>query len=261
MRWPLDPGLDDLARAWWALPEPRPEVAPRPAATVVLLRDRPAAVSAGAGDRTDSGAGCVEAFVLHRHVTMRFAPGMIVFPGGGLDPTDPTIEDAAVRELFEESGVLLAADGAGSFPDTSGPEWEQRRLDVAEHRRVFTDVLVEAGLRPRTDLLRPWSRWVTPRYLPRRYDTWFFLARLPAGQRARHVEGEAQRSGWASPATLLATDELMQPTRETLRDLAAVTSWAELPQNRSMAPQLSELVEDDGELYLEHEPPDTWRRQ
>lgn len=248
MRWPLESRSLPQARAWWQRPAPRPEVTPRLAATVALVRE-------------SADARGIEVFVLRRHASMAFAPGAVVFAGGGVDRSDGNVARAAVRELFEETGVLLASDEAGAFPDTGTPSWEARRLAVVARSQVLDDELADLRLGWRTDLLLPWSRWVTPRYLPARYDTSFFVAQVPAGQRARHVVGEAVESRWARPVDLLAGNELMRPTRQTLLDLGECTSWADLvaaaERRREWAaqPQLSELVVDDGRFYLEHDLP------
>ena len=140
---------------------------------------------------------------------MAFAAGMYVFPGGAVDPRDadaasagpgrrrptgprrsaPTsrwpaaLVCAAVRETFEESGVLLAGPSAARRRDTTattgrptGSRWSGRDLSLAE-------LLARRGLVLRADLLRPWAHWITPAVEPRRYDTRFFVAALPAGQR------------------------------------------------------------------------------
>lgn len=217
----------------------------RLASTVVLLRP------AGAG---------FEAFAIRRVSTMAFAAGMYAFPGGVVDPRDYTVASpgdesaasaeldwagpppaewaarlgldeaaaravlyAAVREVFEESGVLLAgADPATVVGDVSGDDWEAARVALIDRSVGFAEMLAERGLVPRTDLLAPWSRWITPEFESRRYDTYFFVAVLPAGQRTRDVGGEAALTTWAEPADLF--DEslpMLPPTRSTLRQLGA----------------------------------------
>lgn len=156
-------------------PRGRP-AGPRRSASVVLLRDAP------------EGAG-VEAYLLHRHDRMPFAPSVVVFPGGGVDPVDEGMPDpvlaCALRETEEETTVRLT-----------------------------------------TDALVPWARWVTPVHEPRRYDTTFYLARVPAGQQPRDVSGETERAGWASAAEALEQRAagrltLMPPTWSVLVELAA----------------------------------------
>ena len=148
---------------------------------------------------------------------MDFAGGMCVFPGGGVDPRDfdatvawagPTPADwadrlgadedvaralvcAAVRETFEESGVLLAGDSADTVvADTTGDDWEADRVALESRELSMTDFLTRRGLVLRTDLLGTWSGWLTPVFEPKRYRTWFFVALLPEGQRdPRRVDG------------------------------------------------------------------------
>src|SRR6516165_406517 len=166
---------------------------PRDAATVILIRQAPD----------------LEAFLLRRTRALEFAPGACEFPGGSVDErdADPAIGEtawagpspadvgdqlgisadrarglvcAAVRETFEESGVLLAG--------TSPTDLLRDGAALAEDRRRLLDgalslgeLLGRLGLLLRADLLTPWARWITPEVSPRRFDTWFFAAALPAG--------------------------------------------------------------------------------
>ncbi len=218
-----------------------PPVAPRAAATVLLLRD-------GRG-----GEGGPEVFVLRRVASMAFAPRMHVFPGGGVDPRDADpdlpwagpgpdawgaalgadpvrareLVCAAVRELFEECGVLLAGASPDHLvEDLAGPGWEQDRRALLDHSLALSELLVRRGLVLRSDLLRPWAHWVTPEIEPRRYDTRFFVAALPTGQRARDVGGEADRAGWLGAAAAVREHEsgrlaMLAPTLVSLEEVAA----------------------------------------
>jgi len=186
---------------------------PRNAATVVLLRP-------GADDAP-------EVYLLRRQVSMDFAGGMCVFPGGGVDPRDfdatvawagqtpaawadrlGTDEDvaralvcAAVRETFEESGVLLAGDSADTVvADTTGDDWEADRVALETRELSMTDFLNRRGLVLRTDLLGTWGGWLTPVFEPKRYRTWFFVARLPEGQLTRDVSSESSEVVWLPAA-------------------------------------------------------------
>src|SRR5690349_12761216 len=168
------------------LPAQGPVPEARPAATVALLRDGPLGP---------------EAFLMRRASSMAFAARMHVFPGGGLDPRDggtdvpwagpdlawwadamvvPAQEAAglvcaAVRELFEESGVLLAGPSASSVvSDLTDPSWEDDRQGLLDRTLALSGLLRRRGLVLRSDLLRPWAHWCTPVFEPRRYDTWFF---------------------------------------------------------------------------------------
>ena len=203
-----------------------PAVTPRPAATVVLVRP---------GDP-------FEVYVLRRASTMVFG-GLHAFPGGGVDPSDRpetvrtdwsarlgvlgeqarAIVGAAARELFEETGVLLAGPAHRpdrSVGDVSTPDWEADRLAVATRERTMSDLLARRGLRLRDDLLLPWARWITPEFEPRRFDTWFFVALLPAGQTARDISGEAEGTAWISPARADGL-AMLPPTRSMFNDLSA----------------------------------------
>ncbi|WP_435746040.1 NUDIX hydrolase [Nocardioides sp. SYSU DS0663] len=204
---PLPEHLLDVARAYDA--GDRTPVEPRDAATVVLLRP-----SDGAGP---------EVYLLRRQVSMDFAGGMAVFPGGGVDRRDfdasvawagpgpaewarrlGTDEEraralvcAAVRETFEESGVLLAGPSAETVvDDTTGEDWEADRAALESRELAMTDFLNRRGLVLRTDLLGAWDGWLTPVFEPKRYRTWFFVARLPAGQRTRDVSTESSSVTW-----------------------------------------------------------------
>jgi 8-oxo-dGTP pyrophosphatase MutT (NUDIX family) len=185
---------------------------------------------------------------------MEFAAGMMVFPGGGVDASDtpdaglwsgpppaewgrrlqvePALAErfvsAAVRETFEECGVLLAA---GALPDPA--VLGRERDDVLARRRTLTDVLRGHGLALQADLLRPWARWITPPGYTRRYDTAFFVAAVPPGQEADARTSEAVRADWWSPAVALAEEAaeragLMPPTRRCLQDLAGFDDTAQL---------------------------------
>ncbi len=205
-RAPLPQAFIDQARAY-ASGDATP-AEPRNAATVVLLRD---------------GASGPEVYLLRRQTTMAFAGGMCVFPGGGVDPRDfsedvawagPSVSDwattlgcepelaralvcAAVRETFEEAGVLLAGPSADTVvEDTTGDDWEADRVALESRELSMTDFLVRRGLVLRTDLLGAWSGWLTPVFEPKRYRTWFFVAALPGSQATRDVSSESSSVTW-----------------------------------------------------------------
>jgi len=162
-------------------------------------------------------------YLLRRQTSMAFAAGMCVFPGGGVDPRDfdhavgwggpgpdqwagrlgtdeamaRALVCAAVRETFEESGVLLAGPSATSVvDDTTGGDWESDRVALETRELSFTEFLDKRGLVLRSDLLGAWSGWLTPVFEPRRYRTWFFVAALPSGQRTRDVSSESSAVTW-----------------------------------------------------------------
>lgn len=263
---------------------------PRAAATVVLLRDPPAG--------TASAEPGPQAYLLRRVATMAFAAGMFVFPGGSVDPRDEELPDsawvgppatawagplscdaplarslvcAAVRETFEESGVLLAGPSAGNMVlDTSGDDWEADRLALLDRSLSLAELLRRRSLVLRADLLRAWAHWVTPEFEPRRYDTRFFVAAMPAGQRTRDVGGESDRVAWVRPADALHAHSrgelaMLPPTIITLAELASyrsIDAVLEAGSQRDVRPVLPKIVlGDDAEvrLLLPHDdgyPPD-----
>jgi len=208
-----------------------PEI--RVAATVVLLRD--------------GGAG-VEVWLLTRVAQMAFAAGASVFPGGRVEAADAAVPwsgtpvrlfaerfdctdeqaaalvGAAVRETFEETGVLLSAPAS---------DLGEHRSEVEAGRLLFADLLREHGLAIDADSLRPWARWVTPPGQPRRYDTHFFVAALPHGAQAADVTTESSVAQWVAVADALAEEEqgrrtLMTPTLTTLKALTEFATVAEV---------------------------------
>jgi len=210
---------------------------PRNAATVVLMR--PAADPAGP-----------EIYLLRRQASMAFAGGMCVFPGGGVDPRDfdhavawagPSPESwarrlgvdepmaralvcAAVRETFEESGVLLAGTAESVVADTTGDDWEADRIALEARELSLTEFLDRRDLVLRTDLLGAWAGWLTPVFEPKRYRTWFFAASLPAGQVTRDVSSESSSVAWLPAMTAVEQAEagdifMMPPTYLTCLDV------------------------------------------
>jgi 8-oxo-dGTP pyrophosphatase MutT (NUDIX family) len=204
---------------------------PKLAATVMLLR--PETIG-------------YEIDTIRRVPTMPYAPAMYAFPGGTVDPRDigadfdwsgpapgewaarlgqpepmaRAVVCAAVREVFEETGVLLAS--------VHGDEdFEAERAALVDRRLAFAEFLASHRLSLRTDLLSPWSRWITPEFEPRRYDTYFFLARLPANQMTRNVGGEADVETWLRPAQ--GHDlPMLPPTRVTLAEVAGFSDVDDL---------------------------------
>ncbi|SCE31731.1 hypothetical protein GA0115246_114341, partial [Streptomyces sp. SolWspMP-sol7th] len=148
---------------------------------------------------------------------------------------------AAVRETFEECGVLLAGPDAETVvADVSGPEWEAERAALVAHETSFAAFLNRHALVLRSDLLGGWARWITPEFEARRYDTWFFVAALPEGQRTREVSTEADRTEWVRPVDALHRYEegalqMMPPTVATLRDLVPYGSLAGVMADRGGA--------------------------
>jgi 8-oxo-dGTP pyrophosphatase MutT (NUDIX family) len=288
-------GMADRAREL-ATTGLRPAV-PRDAATVILIR--PEAGTAGTAGTGIDTAG-VEVYLLRRTEALEFAPGACVFPGGSVDvrDADPGIAEtgwagpvpadfgqllgvpadraralvcAAVRETFEESGVLLA----GPAPDELVPDG----ADLAQDRRALLDgslslseLLARRGLLLRADLLTPWARWITPEVSPRRFDTWFFAAALPAGQLAGLAAaageggggggggegggGESDSGTWWRPSAALEAARagqitLLPPTAVTLAELAAYQDVeAVLGARRMITPLLPKVVVEDERAWL-----------
>jgi 8-oxo-dGTP pyrophosphatase MutT (NUDIX family) len=218
------PVSDALAERARALADGRLTPVPaRPASTVVLLRDGP------------NGSNGLELYVLRRRDTMAFAAGMYAFPGGAVDPRDrdsgvPEWECAAARELFEETGVLLAGESPSTLvADATGDDYEADRMALVGKLLSFSEFLSNRGLVLRADLLVPCGHWVTPDAEERRFDTRFYLAALPAGQRTRDVSGEADRVAWVRPADALAAVEkgemrMLPPTAATIAALLEASS-------------------------------------
>ncbi|MFB7375253.1 NUDIX hydrolase [Streptomyces sp. NPDC056222] len=244
--------------------------APRRAATVLLLRD---------------AADGPHVHMLRRRTSMAFAGGAYAYPGGGVDPRDehpvrwagPSLESwaerlgvtgteeaqaivcAAVRETFEEAGVLLAGGTADSVvDDTTGEDWEKDREALVARELSFADFLDRRGLVLRSDLLGAWARWITPEFESRRYDTWFFAAVLPTGQRTRDVSTEADRTVWIRPADAAAGYDrgeltMMPPTISTLRGLERFGTAAEAlaaAQDQDLTPVLAQARLEGDKLIL-----------
>jgi 8-oxo-dGTP pyrophosphatase MutT (NUDIX family) len=193
---------------------------PRPAATVMLVRDR------GAGS-----ARGIEVFLMRRHSAMDFVAGVMVFPGGGVDERDRNADIAwfgpephwwaqrfgvesdlaealvcsAARETFEESGVLFA--GSADDPDSIVADasiYRAERAALENKSLSFGEFLRQENLVLRADLLRPWANWVTPKEeRTRRYDTYFFVGALPEGQRADGDNTETDAAFWTTPQSAL----------------------------------------------------------
>ena len=259
--------------------------APRDAATVMLLRP----AGAGAG---------VEVLMLRRVAAMKFAPGAYVFPGGSVDPADydapvgwhgpdpaefgarlgasaemaRALVCAAVRETFEEAGVLLAGGPDGgplaNPADPSGQSWEADRAALVAGEVTLAELLSRRGLVLRADLLVPWARWITPEGEPRRFDARFFAAALPAGQVATGHAAESDRIEWLPPAAAIAAARagemsLLPPTATTLHDFAvagAAGAGADvagedavmriLGRRRVIEPVVPRLVLEGGQAWL-----------
>ena len=214
-------------------------VTPRPASTILLLRDA-------------TGTDEIEVFMMVRHYEIDFNSGALVFPGGsadkgdqeiiarpelysggeGLDASALSFRIAAIRETFEESGILLARPrGSDALIDAkrAGEIEAAHRVALNEHKISFLDILADNGLQLALDTLVPYAHWITPEGMPKRFDTWFFLAAAPPEQAGAHDGKESTDSIWVSPREALAGGEsgrfkLPFPTTRNLIKLGKQTS-------------------------------------
>lgn len=235
---------------------------PSPAATVVLLRRGPVGP---------------EVLLTRRPSTMAFAAGMMVFPGGRVDPDDAdlrllarsslspaeaaqrlassvepqlavALHLAAIRELFEEAGVLLADPPRPADAEARALDLEAARLDLLAGRSTFADIAerLDLGLRP--DLLVPIARWVTPAAYPRRFDAHFFAAELTAGAAATFVGDEVADHRWTTPHAALDAMarheiEMWIPTSSTLQRLVDVATLGEVAAALAVGPVRRSSIE------------------
>src|SRR3954466_10410359 len=192
-------------------------IAPRPASTILLLRDAAAQKE-------------IEVFMMVRHYEIDFNSGALVFPGGSVDKGDNEIianpalysggegmeagelsfRIAAIRETFEESGILLARPkGSKALVDAkrAGEIEAAHRADLCESKTTFLKVLTDNGMLLALDELVPYAHWITPEGMPKRFDTWFFLAAPPPEQAGAHDGKESTDSIWVSPREALAGGE------------------------------------------------------
>jgi 8-oxo-dGTP pyrophosphatase MutT (NUDIX family) len=216
-------------------------VVARPSASVILVRDAEAGL---------------ETFMVRRHERSHVAPSAFVFPGGTVRADDVlpevTVPDlrsnsplraddaralyvAAVRELFEEAGVLLACDATGALLQVDDADLELQehlaaaRLTMQAHAMSLRDLLDEYQWRPAYTELVPFSHWVTPDLVPVRFDTRFFVARMPPRQNALHCAIETSEGAWLRPVELLDRSyPIVFPTEQHLRRVAPFATVAEL---------------------------------
>jgi len=248
----------------------------------MILRERHGAQHSGVEGSGTEGNG-VDVFMLRRSSTMEFAPRMMVFPGGSVDArdADPSlpwagpspaewgrllIADevtarelvvAAVREVFEECGVLLAGSDVDSVVgDVSGPAWQAERESLLSHELSLAQMLIGRGLVLRSDLLRVRAHWITPEFEPKRYDTRIFAALLPSGQIADDRTSEADHADWTDPARLLkdyasGVAQMLPPTLMCVEQVAAAASIAEfLAAEVHMEPITPVLMQVDGAVVI-----------
>lgn len=254
-------------------------VVPMPSATVTLVRDAPQGM---------------EVLMMKRNLKSGFVPGMYVFPGGGLDETDLAFKSnglcnclddssassalgmscdglaywvAAIREAFEESGLLLARNGSGNVITLTDQGVVER---FAGHRRQlnagtvsFPALLQTENLQIAADQLVYFAHWITPVGLPRRYDTRFFMAEAPAGQEPTQDEQETIEAVWMRPAAALSNHKrgefgMRTPTVRTLETFVDFDSVASL--RKGLLARQSEIravlprIGKDGKRILPGEP-------
>lgn len=250
-------GMTAAVAAWQDVPV-------RPAATVLILRDSPD----------------LQVLMLHRHPDTDFVPGAMLFPGGRVDDRDACAEwaghclgwenhapearglrIAAVREVFEETGLVLTPDPLPA-DFASGDALLALRAGVEAGRVSLLDVLVGAGLRVDLDLLVPLSRWITPPVSHKRFDTHFFLARSPVGQQPLVDGREAVDLEWISPQEGLALERakkrnILLPTRLNLQSICAARTSAEavaIAARQSQAPVEPIVERTDGGIRIVIDP-------
>lgn len=232
----------------WVEHGERTPVKPRPASSVVLIRDAPAGT---------------ETYLSYRRGESPL--GIVGFPGGSIEESDDDdvswfgpspaqwaktlgLDDqnaarrhvaGAIRELFEETGVLLAGPDAVSLVEGSrNPEWMKAREDIASQERTFSDILTRRGLGLRTDLLKPLAHWLSPDFAHRRFDTHYFAAAQPMNQEASVLESKGIWGAWRCAAS-----EVEQARTTALGD--------EVGRPNSVGQTMSELTVPAVELILE----------
>ena len=256
--------------------EPAPAM---PAATVTIVRD---------------ARDGIEVLMMRRNLKSGFVPGMYVFPGGGLDDADLLFKNnglcdclddasasgmlgvaadglaywaAAIREAFEESGLLLARNGAGSLVTLADAEvaarFDAQRRQLNAGELDFAALIAAEGLQLAADQLVYFAHWITPVTAPRRYDTRFFMAEAPPEQEPFHDDHETIAATWISPAGALTLHqrgefEMRTPTVRTLETFANCNDVASLRRSldsiqgnvRPLMPRIGK----DGRRYLPGEP-------
>ena len=244
---PLPPNQKDAAENWVTYGSRTPRAARR-ASSVVLIRDSPNGVETYLGYRKGGSP-----------------LGSVAFPGGSLEIDDeeiipwygPSLSDwskrlgildqrlvrahivCAIRELFEETGVLLAGTDELSVVENYGNEdWMAVREAVAGQDKNFIDVLTKRGLGLRTDLLRPLSHWISPNFALRRFDTRYFAAALPVRQEPSLLQDKGQWAAW-----LVAADVLAARNSTSLGDSVGATDTVGLPLSMITTPAVEVILE------------------
>ncbi|MBV9990081.1 MAG: NUDIX domain-containing protein [Alphaproteobacteria bacterium] len=200
---------------------------PVPAATILIVRD---------------ASDTLEVFMVKRHHQVDFVSGALVFPGGKVDKTDRAqglgehsdggegwsdemraLGACAIREAFEESGILLARDANGFVDADRLASLSHYRQALDKHEIGILDLLRKEGLRLALDQLATFAHWVTPEHMPKRFDTIFFIARSPVGHAGSHDGRESVDSVWIAPERAIADRKswnVVFPTKLNLMKLA-----------------------------------------
>ncbi len=237
-----------MTNEFFGMTEEKPIATPLPAATILLVRDAPDGL---------------EVFMVKRHHQVDFVSGALVFPGGKADKTDREASLAdlidggesldetqralgvcAIREAFEESGILLARDAA------TGAMIAAERLAALEpyrgaldrHEIGMADMLRKEGLRLALDTLATFAHWITPEHMPKRFDTIFYIAPSPVGHLGRHDGRESVDSVWIAPGRAIADRKswnVVFPTKLNLMKLGASKTVAEAVAAARAAPPLT----------------------
>jgi 8-oxo-dGTP pyrophosphatase MutT (NUDIX family) len=242
-------------------------VTPRPAATCVLMRPR-----------EDGGSG-VEVFMVRRHIQSDFAPNVYVFPGGSVSADDHITEEtpglcapakddalgsgfrvAALRECFEEAGVLLARHGTDmlALGHEDVARFAAYRSALQNHQMSMAALAQQEALIFATDALTPWAHWITPEAMPKRFDTHFFLAEMPVSQEAAHDHLETTDGIWITPEAASAGYErgdfpLVFAQIHQLRDLHGLRSFEDARARFGGHPPrtiMPRVVERDGKPVI-----------
>lgn len=237
---------------------------PKPASTVLIVRDAP------------GSSPSLEVLMVRRSAGMAFGASAWVFPGGKVaasdaDPAWDELSDgtydhyerslriAAAREVFEESGLLLATRDGRELDAAGSAGFDAMRSAVEADPSLLIKLMREAGLRLTLDRLVPFAHWITPSFEPRRFDTHFFLVRAPADQVVRHDGREAVDHQWVAPQDLLdqrksGQAKLMFPTRLNLEVLtrSADAAAAETASRAREVVTVEPRVEDreDGKVLV-----------
>jgi len=245
---------------------------PVPAATIILLRP---------------GSVAPEVLMIERHVKSEAFANLYVFPGGRVEDEDQALANrvgaieaeeaaralggvspscalgffvAAIRETFEEVGILLArARGERELLSADrAAALTQHRLDVQGGQLSFRELIDSENLELAGDALAVHAHWITPEFMPRRFDTFFFTAIAPPGQLARPDGLETTAHVWIRPEEALEqrqahTRRIIFPTAVNLESVAGFSNASEIleaSKRRSIVPVLPQLVDRDGEKWL-----------